>query len=369
MKKILIDLSFVRTKPYSGVAKYAYRIVDYIVASRSEEKFALLVDFYSEELIKKKYPQFETRTIGNRIIFHVPVFRTIWLSLSFRYLLNHADYNIVFCPWANMITCLKNKKYVVSVIHDLQSLIDHKGTLLYFFKWVLNHVIKNSNKLVTVSDFSKDQFLSFFPNNVIENWGNSVSLLQDNLNNNPLPYHYILYVGRLSRMKNVITLVKAYARIWSNCDGRKLVIVGQRNDYWRNEVDPIIKGNKLDDKIVVLENVSEEKLTVLYRDADLFVFPSLREGFGFPPVEASMMCTPVLSTKEDSLDEVSLGLWYTYNRPLDVEELAEKMRDVLLQPPTDQQLQYIREKMIDNYSPNVVCKRICDNLLSINVGV
>ena len=362
MKKILIDLSYVRTKPYSGVAKYAYRILDHIVESGRVDTYALILDNVSFNVIKKKYPQFESIVIGNQWISHIPIIRTIWLSLSFRKVVNNSIYDIVFCPWGNLITCLKNRKIVISVIHDLQAIIDWKGFSLEYSRWMFRRIIENSSLIVTISCFSKQQILSFYPNANVVNWGNSVSLPQKNVSFQRFPFHYVLFVGRLCKMKNIITLVKAYSRIVNKINGRKLLIVGQRNKYWNEEILPLIKAYQIEDKIVVLDSISEQQLSSLYRYADLFVFPSLREGFGSPPVEASLMCTPVLSTHEDSLEEVSLGLWYTYENPLDDEELASKMMDILQTPPTGEELNDIRDRMLANYSPNVVCRNICDNL-------
>ena len=62
MGKILIDLSYVRTKPYAGVAKYAYRIIDYIIASGKTDQYAILLDVVSENIIKALYPQLESHT-------------------------------------------------------------------------------------------------------------------------------------------------------------------------------------------------------------------------------------------------------------------------------------------------------------------
>lgn len=365
-KKILIDLSFIRAAPYSGVAKYAYRIIDYIIDSKREESYALLLDNISANFIKEKYPQFETLTIGNSFASKIPIFRTLWLSFSFRNAVNRSAYGLVFCPWANYITCLKSKKIIVSVIHDLQAIIDCKGVSLYVSKKMFDMVVKNSAKLVTISDFSKKQISSFYPNAIVENWGNSVSLPQDNLPLEKPYYPYILFVGRLCKMKNIVTLVKAYARIFTECNGRKLVVVGKKNDYWNKVIVPIIKSNHMEDKVIVLGDLSENQLAATFRDADLFVFPSLREGFGYPPVEASIMCTPVLSTKEDSLDEVSLGLWYTYENALDDEELAGRIKLVLEKLPSKERLSEIRTQMLAHYSPCIVCKKICDRLEDLN---
>ena len=364
--KILIDLSFIRSKPYSGVAKYAYRIIDYIIQSGRCDRYALLLDIISEAEIKNRYPQFETKTIGNRLITKIPLVRTFWLQFSFKHFVNASEYDVVFCPWANQITCLKSKKIIISVIHDLQSLIDWKGFALYRDKCIYKAIIRNSRKIVTISEFSKRQILSFFPKADVVNLSNSVSMDITDIPSSVYPQPYILYVGRICKMKNIITLIRAFKTVSHENNSIKLVVVGQKNDYWREEIVPVLKGNDLEEKVEVLEGVSEKQLSALYRDAELFVFPSLREGFGFPPVEASLMETPVVSSKADSLEEVSLGLWYTYDNPNDYNELAKNIISVLQNPPSKDRLTYIKNEMLNHYTPSTVCKNICNYIESVS---
>lgn len=361
-RKILIDLTYLRGNLYAGTAKYAIRIVDYIVSSNRCDEFAFIVDVFTKDVIRNKYPHIDCFVIGNHFVMKLPVIRVIWLSFAFRRFVNKASFDVVFCPWANYITCLRNNKKVVSVIHDLQPLIDWKGFLRYHSQWMFDRIVNNSSLIVTISDFSKKQILSFYPNTYVENWGNSVDVKTGYETKTCIRNHpYILYVGRICKMKNVVTLVKAFARIHAEISER-LVVVGHLNEYWEKEIRPIIEHYSLQDKILVLEGVSEQQLSSLYRNSSLFVFPSMREGFGFPPVEASLSGIPVLSTKEDSLEEVSLGLWYTYENPLDDEELCNKMKEILINPPSEERLRYISEEMKKHYSLDVVCKKICDNL-------
>lgn len=360
--KILIDLSFIRSKPYSGVAKYAYRIIDYIILSGRCERYALLLDIISESEIKKRYPQFETKTIGNRLITKIPLVRTFWLQFSFKHFVNASEYEVVFCPWANQITCLKSKKKIVSVIHDLQSLIDWKGFALYRDRLVFNNIIRNSYRIVTISEFSKQQINSIYPSATADNLSNSVSIETDNLPERMFPYPYILFVGRICKMKNLLTLVRSFSRISKRYKDLRLVVVGQSNDYWEKVIMPLLKDGEIENKVTLLSVVSEKQLSALYRDAQLFVFPSLREGFGSPPVEASIMKTPVVSSKADSLEEVSLGLWFSCENPQDDNELSEIIIRVLQEPPTEEELSHIREEMLKHYSPTVVCSKICNYL-------
>ena len=107
--------------------------------------------------------------------------RTIYLSYDFRRKVNQSGCQAVFCPWGNEITCLKVKPFKISVIHDLQLRLDTKGLLLKIHQIIDDTVVKNSDKIVTISEFSRSQILSFYPNveSKVISLGNSVLMYPD----------------------------------------------------------------------------------------------------------------------------------------------------------------------------------------------
>lgn len=112
---------------------------------------------------------------------------------------------------------------------------------------------------------------------------------------------YLLFVGTIEPRKNIPFLVEVFERLKA-FDG-DLVLAGMRG--WKYE--PILermKHSRKADRIRYLEYVDEKWMPALYAGAELFLFPSLYEGFGFPPLEAMMCGTPVLSSTAGSLPEV-----------------------------------------------------------------
>lgn len=115
-------------------------------------------------------------------------------------------------------------------------------------------------------------------------------------------YHkpYILYVGNNYPHKNLERLCLAFKKL------------------------------NLDYELVLITNfVSDEELDKLYKNASLFVFPSLIEGFGLPPLEAMKRGVPVVCSNVASLPEV-LGEAAIYFNPLDIDDIAEKIKKTLL---------------------------------------
>ncbi len=138
---------------------------------------------------------------------------------------------------------------------------------------------------------------------------------------------YILYVGTLEPRKNLPRLLEAYAwlRRWSA--RWRMVIVGARK--WKSSpIFDAVRRLDLQPYVHFTGYVADEHLPALYAGADLFVFPSLYEGFGLPALEAMACSTPVVTSNTSSLPEV-VGDAAVMVDPLDVEGLAEAMRQVL----------------------------------------
>jgi glycosyltransferase involved in cell wall biosynthesis len=140
---------------------------------------------------------------------------------------------------------------------------------------------------------------------------------------------YLLTSGTLEPRKNLDRVIRAFQVARASRGGKgnfveKLVIVG--SDGWGGVKEELEKV--ADPQIVHLGYVSDEMLAVLYRSARAFVYMSLYEGFGLPPLEAMRCGTPVLVSNASSLPEVvaDCGL---YADPLSVEDIAVKMAEIV----------------------------------------
>jgi glycosyltransferase involved in cell wall biosynthesis len=121
-----------------------------------------------------------------------------------------------------------------------------------------------------------------------------------------LPEKYILYVGNIEPKKNLWPLLFAQRKLRERGLFHKLVIVGKRAWGTKVELDEISREVKLNN-VVWTGYVDRCNLPCIYQMADVFVFPSLYEGFGFPPLEAMACGTPVISTCAGALQEVLAG--------------------------------------------------------------
>jgi glycosyltransferase involved in cell wall biosynthesis len=116
---------------------------------------------------------------------------------------------------------------------------------------------------------------------------------------------YVLFVGSLVQRKNVARILEAFDRFRHAVSSDiKLVLAGRRS-WAGDEVDAIIERRRLKEQVIQLSYVSEGDLPYLYSGAEMLVFPSLDEGFGFPVLEAMACGTPVLTSTTSSLPEVA----------------------------------------------------------------
>jgi glycosyltransferase involved in cell wall biosynthesis len=148
------------------------------------------------------------------------------------------------------------------------------------------------------------------------------------LNKFKLSPGYILTVGTLEPRKNLFRLICAYKMIAAN-EGiiPQLVIAGGQG-WLKEDINKVVDSLGLRKKVVLIGYVSDTDLPALYRNAIIFVYPSLYEGFGLPNLEAMACGTPVISTNTSSIPEVvgEAGLLVDPYRP---DEMARAITDVL----------------------------------------
>jgi glycosyltransferase involved in cell wall biosynthesis len=152
-----------------------------------------------------------------------------------------------------------------------------------------------------------------------------------------LPASFFLYVGIVARKKNLPTLLRAFARLRQGTDlPHKLVFAGRPFPTSSDEgtVLRLIRELGLQDWVQFTGLVPQADLPLLYAAADLFVYPSLHEGFGLAPLEAMACGTPVITTRGGALPEAAGEAAILMDDPLDEKALATAMHHLV----TDQAL-------------------------------
>jgi glycosyltransferase involved in cell wall biosynthesis len=146
---------------------------------------------------------------------------------------------------------------------------------------------------------------------------------------------FIIYVGLRERYKNFITLLKAYSK-WGKSQDFELVCVGGRKVFSKDEI-AIIKNARIENSVRLLTGISDKEIMALYSSAHVFVYPSLYEGFGFPPLEAMNCGTPVIVANTSSIPEI-VGDAGIYFDPLSEEELITCLDQITYSADLSKQL-------------------------------
>ena len=146
-----------------------------------------------------------------------------------------------------------------------------------------------------------------------------------------LPYKFILALGTIEPRKNIVSVVRAYNRLRTlgqkNFEQYKLVISGGRG--WKmNETMQEILTSPFHKDIIITDFIATEDKISVYNLAELFVYPSHFEGFGFPPLEAMRCGTPVITSNTSSLPEI-VGSAAILIDPDQPDELYRAMKEVL----------------------------------------
>ena len=144
-----------------------------------------------------------------------------------------------------------------------------------------------------------------------------------------LPPRYVLAVGTLEPRKNLITLLRAYARLRAAAGDRPpgLVLAGARG-WLDSPIYQTVRSLGLDEVVRVPGFIDDDDLPAVYRGAEMLAFPSLREGFGLPLLEAMACGVPVVASNTSALPEVA-GDAALLVDPHDVDALAAAIGRVL----------------------------------------
>jgi len=230
----------------------------------------------------------------------------------------------------------------VVTIHDVATL-DHPEAFnprfAAWYRFLIPRLANRVRRVITISEFTKQRLLAYVPveeervvviyNGVDQRFRphtpESITQVRKPLG---LPgKRYVLSVGTLEPRKNIPRLIQAWARIVDKLpDDIWLVLAGQEG---RGDLYARLSGlNMLPPRVHLTGYVPDELLPALYAGAMVFVFPSLYEGFGLPPLEAMASGVPVLTGNRTSLPEI-VGDAGMMVDPTSVDQIAEGLLSLI----------------------------------------
>lgn len=230
----------------------------------------------------------------------------------------------------------------VLTLHDVAlTRLDNGEDARWLFYWrnVMPHCIAKASLIITDSEFSKQEIIQ-----TIHLPAEKIRVVH--LGADPffcqlsppevsrlravykLPGEFIFALGAESPHKNTRRLVEAFREMKKcNACSQRLVVAGLQPGILQ-ELRAMLQESPLSDEVVLLGFIDKEMLRFLYNAADLFVFPSLYEGFGFPVLEAMACGAPVAASNRASIPEVA-GIAALFFNPEDVHAIQTTMEQVL----------------------------------------
>jgi glycosyltransferase involved in cell wall biosynthesis len=212
-----------------------------------------------------------------------------------------------------------------------------------YTKVILNRAVTKSSLIFTISEYSKKEIVKY--TRVDEKKVHTIKLgidlnyfrRNDDLKKNDtvrkryrLPQNYILFVGNVKPHKNLKNLLIALSIMKENKSNHKLVIVGKKDGFITGDsgLEEVIKAYNLAEDVIFTGFADKEDLPIIYSAASIFCFPSLYEGFGFPPLEAMACGVPTAVSNSTSIPEVC-GEASVYFDPTEPEDIARRLLNTL----------------------------------------
>ncbi len=210
-------------------------------------------------------------------------------------------------------------------------------------RWDVPRILKKAEKIITVSHFEKQRIASFFGlddhkliavHNGVSNHFRPIKD-QDELerikNKYKLPERFVFFLGNTDPKKNTEGVIKAFA-LYVQKSGDNLYLV--MPDYDNRALDDILQKTQsqfIKDKIHLTGYIDNKELPGIISQAQLFLYPSLRESFGIPILEAQRSGCPLITSNTSSMPEVA-GDGALFVNPYLPEDIASKMEQILTNP-------------------------------------
>lgn len=315
----------------SGVGQYIDCLVGGLLQCMApSDSIVLYVNPSNARLFSHEDPRLERRVFGPRAGRAMRLAHE-WLLLPRQLRLDRLD---VFHGPSNFLPRALPCPAVVT-IHDASRWVDpgrYTRANLTYWHWMTRHTLSLQTPVITVSHAAAadlEQHLGITSSRIhVIHEAAHPRFRPIDVPQPPRPF--ALHVGTIEPGKNLVRLLEAFARFRQTHPQHELVLAGDRG--WKvEEVFQAIERLNLQGIARHAGHVSDQELVTLCNQAQFFVFPSLNEGFGLPPLETMQCGTPVIASNLSSLPEV-LGDAPLFVNPLDVESIAQAMCELADSP-------------------------------------
>jgi len=328
--------------PSTGIRRYTQEVINGILGMDAS--------IGSAQVLKNKYVIFLLPNDFEKLEFGNPNVKKVladfkWYSLKEQIimprLIKKENVDLMHFPHFN-VPFFYRKKFIVT-IHDLilTKFPSVRATtlnpIIYKFKnlaykFIIKSALRRSEKIIAVSEFTKKDIIEQFgvknEKIVVTHEGVSEKLKQaEKEDDKEVLFRYnihrpfFFYAGNAYPHKNLEGLIKIYPKIKEKFRDLQLVFVGSEDYFYKR-----LKKDASED-IIFTDYISDKELAALYRNALFYIFPSLYEGFGLPPLEAMANGCPVVSSDRSSMPEIlgDAALYFNSDKEEEIIEAIEKI--------------------------------------------
>lgn len=328
--KIGIDCRIFSSR-FTGIGRYTYELVTRFLADASEEHEFVL--FFNQP----EFKEFPGHPRVKKVLVKAKHY-SIAEQTRFWWNLRKEKCDVVHFPHFN-VPLLYRGKFVVT-IHDLiLSLFPGKKMTKWYhrlaYNWTIKSAVRRAARVISVSENTKLDIENF-----LGNFGEKVRVIYNGVDEQfqllpkgacaatlkklGIEKRFLLYTGVWRSHKNLPRLIEAFKLLRERGLDLNLVITGKSDPHYPEVLETVRKFG-LEEEVIFPGLVSEKELVELYNGAAIFVFPSLYEGFGLPPLEAMACGTPVVVSNSACMPEVCGRGNALFFDPLKVSEMADQV--------------------------------------------
>lgn len=359
MARILIDGRFIGVG--ESVSRYTLEMLKGILNLDRENDYTLLVRPHGKKDVQTYFGEKKGKDWPGNLklhVFDVPHYSFSEQTKLLQYL-NKEKFDLVHFTQFNHPVLYKGK--FVITIHDLTMFghLHNQGAIKRIaFGGVMRSAIRNSVKILTVSETSKKELMDSYRlapdkievtyNGVDPKFNIKVKSQESGVKSFREKYgicgDYLLYTGMWKKHKNILRMLSAFERYAAEQKienlSLQLVLVGKKDP---REPEVMTEINRINDSykykeackqlFVTTGFIDEAELPIAYAGARAYIIPSLSEGFGMPPLEAMACGTPVISSNESCMPEVLGDAAYYFN-PYEINDIKGAIEKII----TDEKL-------------------------------
>jgi glycosyltransferase involved in cell wall biosynthesis len=283
----IVIVALIKYNVPNGICKYISEIINQLAEN---EEIVFVIGQWQKEYFTNIFK------LNNKVILKVinipnsSITRNLWLLFGLpRFIFINKYRTVLYSYPIPFIRYLfKNNASITTVIHDLYPITNPSNFRFPFFnKLFTTNSVRKSTKLIAVSNETKNKIIEYFPQVANKTVVQYIPLtFSAKLYPSPVTYPFFLTVAQHTKNKNLDLVVEAFGKYAAiNGYKQKLIVIGAEGTE-THKLKDLIKKNSIEDNVIFLKNLTDEKVISFYQNCDIFLLISSTEGLGIPLVEA-----------------------------------------------------------------------------------